>query len=272
MRLPIIATSVAVLTAVALISTPAFAGQHGHQGGGQHGASAPQSRGSAGHAQQRSQAQAPRQQAQAPVSRSQSYGARPQSYGQRYDGRSNGFVGNAAPRGSYNAQHYAPNYRYAPNYGARYAPNYGGRYYGSRGYGYGYYSPRYYGAGYAFRPRFSLGYGIWAGYPVPYAFDYGYPVPVYGYEQPQTVVVNPGSANANAYGGISFEVTPYEADVYVDGNFAGHVSDFNGGKQPMTLAAGNHRIEIVADGYQTLTFDASVQPGQIIPYRGDMQR
>jgi hypothetical protein len=253
---------VTLLAAATLMAVPAFAGQqHGHSEG-RRGASAPQAR---GQAQPRAQA--------APVARSQaapSGASRPQAYAQRYNGRTNAYVGQAVPRGAV-APHYAPNYHSAPNY--RYAPNYhyapyAPRYYAPHAYGYGYYAPRYYGAGYVFRPYFSIGFGFWGGYPVPYSYAYPYPVPVYGYAQPQSVVVNPGSN----YGGISFQVTPYEADVYVDGNYAGHASDFDGSKQPMTLAAGTHRIEIVANGFQTSSFDVNVQPGQIIPYRGDLQQ
>jgi hypothetical protein len=256
-----------LLAAATLMAVPAFAGQqHGHPEG-RRGASAPQARGQAQpHAQA---APAPRPQGAAPGA------GRAQGYAPRYNGQNNAVVGQAVPRGAvapryapnYNngSYHNAPNYRYAPNY--HYAP-YAPRYYAPHAYGYGYYAPRYYGPGYVFTPHLSIGFGFWAGYPVPYSYAYPYPVPVYGYAQPQTVVVNPGSS----YGGISFQVTPYEADVYVDGNYAGHASDFDGSKQPMTLAAGQHHIEIVANGYQTSSFDVNVQAGQIIPYQGDLQR
>ena len=160
----------------------------------------------------------------------------------------------AVPRGNVVVPRYEP--RYQPHYAPRYEP----RYYGSRSY----VRP------YQFRPRFSIGFGIYAGYPVPYSYyAYPYPVPVYGYSTPREVIVG---ADSNAYGGITFEMTPYEADVYVDGTFAGHVSDFDGTRQPLTLTAGTHQIEVVAPGYQTLSFDVNVQPGQVIPYRGDLQR
>jgi hypothetical protein len=139
--------------------------------------------------------------------------------------------------------------------------------------------PRYYGPAYrhygpvyrpyAFRPRFNIGFGIRVGYPVA-AYAYPYPVPVYGYSAPPApVVVGPGSA---VYGGISLEMTPDDAAVYVDGGYAGIVSDFDGTRQPLTLAAGTHRIEVQEAGYQPLQFDVTVQAGQVIPYQGDLQR
>jgi len=157
------------------------------------------------------------------------------------------------PRGGY-APRNAP--RYTPRYAPHYAPQYG---YGVRGY----YRP------YAFRPRLSIGFGIFAGYPVPYAYSFPYPVEVYGYAAPRgPVMVTPGS---NVYGGVALEITPNDAAVYVDGNYAGLVRDFDGSTQPLTLTGGSHRIDVEAEGFAPLTFDVGVQPGQVIPYRGDLQ-
>jgi hypothetical protein len=135
---------------------------------------------------------------------------------------------------------------------------------------------------YQFRPRVSLGFGLWVGYPVafpyyyggyPYPYPYPYPAyayPSYPYPPPAgTVGVQPGAAND---GGISFEITPDDADVYVDGVNMGRVSDFGPMSQPLFMATGRHAIEIRRAGYQALTFDADVHPGQVIPYEGTMQR
>jgi PEGA domain len=149
-----------------------------------------------------------------------------------------------------------PRGAYAPRYAPRYEPRYG---YGIRGY----YRP------YVYRPRISIGFGIFAGYPEPYAYSYPYPVPVYGYAAPRgPVMITPGS---NAYGGVALEITPNDAAVYVDGTYAGLVRDFDGSTQPLTLTGGTHRIDIEAQGFAPLSFDVGVQPGQVIPYRGDLQ-
>ena len=73
-------------------------------------------------------------------------------------------------------------------------------------------------------------------------------------------------------GGIALEITPDDAAVYVDGTYAGLVRDFDGSTQPLTLTGGTHRIDIEAQGFATLSFDVGVQPGQVIPYRGDLQQ
>jgi len=132
-------------------------------------------------------------------------------------------------------------------------------------------------------------------YPYPY-YDYGYsypyppaygaypppppPQPQYGGSaypsqyppQPSgSVGVQQGPANQNM-GGLSFEITPGDAQVFVDGVLVGAVSQFTPSSQPLGLTPGRHRIEIKAPGYQTLDFDADIVAGQVIPYQGVMQR
>jgi len=122
---------------------------------------------------------------------------------------------------------------------------------------------------YVFRPRTRLSLGLFLGYPVPYTYSYGYAIPVYGYGAPRApVVVAPRSPS---YGGVALEISPYIADVYVDGGYAGRAQQFDGTAQPLTLVPGRHRIELQAAGYAPLIFDVDVLAGQIIPYRGDLQ-
>jgi len=48
------------------------------------------------------------------------------------------------------------------------------------------------------------------------------------------------------------------------------VDDFDGVFQRLRLEPGPHRIEISADGYETLTFDVQAQPDQTITYKGTL--
>jgi hypothetical protein len=136
------------------------------------------------------------------------------------------------------------------------------------------YRPRYFGYNvyrpYVFRPQYRLGLGVFIGYPVPYSYSYAYPVPVYGYRAPiAPVFVGPGST---LYGGIALDIWPDDAAVYVDGVYAGIVRDFDGTRQPLTLLAGTHRLEITGRaGYAPLVFDVTVEPGQVIPYQGELR-
>jgi len=150
---------------------------------------------------------------------------------------------------------------------------YGRSYYGGRDryshYDYRVYGGRTYYRPYTFRPHLSIAFGIFAGYPVPYSYRYDYPIAVYGYRAPRgPVYVGAGSS---LYGGVALEIAPYDADVFVDGSFAGKVQDFDGTYQPLTLAYGTHRIEVQAPGLVPLVFDVTVQPGQVIPYRGELR-
>ncbi len=132
---------------------------------------------------------------------------------------------------------------------------------------------------YAFRPHLNLGFGLWLGYPVPYPY-YGYvypygPADTYPYgadgypppPPPDSVDVAPGQA----YGGLSFEITPTNAGVYIDGQYAGVVSDFTPNAQPLTVLPGQHRIDIEAPGYRPMVFDVYVDAGQVMPYSGTLQ-
>lgn len=126
----------------------------------------------------------------------------------------------------------------------------------------------FYSAPYLFRPHFSLGFGISLGYPVPF-YAYPYAVPVYGYAAPPSpVIVGPGSTR---YGGMSLEISPDNAAVYVDGAYAGVVRDFDGTRQPLTLVNGRHHIVIDAPGFEQWAFDVDIVSGQVLPYRGDLQ-
>ena len=193
--------------------------------------------------------------------RAESRGNDPRHDNNRFSDQRNE-VGRAVPRGNVYAPHYDP------HYGPRYSP----RVYSPRVYGYspGFYGPRSYYRPYVFRPRYSIGFGIFLGYPVPYTYSYPYPIEVYGYGAPRNeVFINPGSTS---YGGVALEITPSDAEVFVDGEYAGHVEDFDGTTQPLTLTPGTHRIEVQAPGYEPMTLDVGVQPGQVIPYRGDLRR
>jgi hypothetical protein len=76
----------------------------------------------------------------------------------------------------------------------------------------------------------------------------------------------------SAPGGVSFEITPDTAAVFVDGTYVGTAGTFGPTSQPLGLISGRHHIEIRASGYRTMTFDADVTSGQIIPYQGTLQR
>lgn len=100
----------------------------------------------------------------------------------------------------------------------------GGGYYGPY-YG-GYYSPFYY-------PPFVSPFG-W--YPYPFG-----PYPPYGLGMYDNTV------------SVRVQVTPREAEVYVDGYYAGIVDDFDGTFQRLRLAPGAHDVTLYLAGYRSTT-------------------
>jgi hypothetical protein len=214
---------------------------------------------------QDSRAAAPRQDSRAAAPRQDSRAAAPRDYGRAQ----------AVPRSSAPAPYYRNESRH--DVGRAYGPSRG--YVAPHGYHsyatpyYHYYGtpyrPYYFGHPYySFRPRFSIGFGLWLGFGVPYPYSWvSYPPPVYGYYQGAVRVV-PG---ATAYGGVSFDISPRDAAIILDGTFIGYASDFAPNAAPLTLAPGPHRIEVQADGYQPMSWDVDIVRGQVIPFRGDMQ-
>jgi len=112
---------------------------------------------------------------------------------------------------------------------------------------------RFYSPYYAFRPRVALGSGLWAGYPV--AYPYGW------YDPFAYASAFPRPVTRNAYGGVSFDVDPRDAAIYIDGEYIGYVDEFGPYDAPLTLPVGLHRVDVRAPGYRTLSFDVSVAPG-----------
>jgi hypothetical protein len=149
---------------------------------------------------------------------------------------------------------------------------------------YGYYG--YYRPYYSFRPRLSLGFGLWLGYPVGYPYYYSYPYPYpypYSYPYPYPYpdpnypdYTNPApsgsvSVTPTTGGGLSFDITPSNAEVYVDGQRVGTVGEFSPTMPPLALTPGRHFVDIRLSGYQPMVFDADIVAGQVLPYQGAMR-
>jgi len=120
-----------------------------------------------------------------------------------------------------------------------------------------YYPQRYYPYGYG---TFGLGYFYYDPYTwYPYDNYYqSYRFNGYGYGYPT--------------GELRLRVRPRNAEVYVDGYYAGRVDDFDGILQALELEAGAYAIEIVAPGFEPIEFDVRIQPGRKITYDGDLRR
>jgi PEGA domain-containing protein len=107
---------------------------------------------------------------------------------------------------------------------------------------------------YVYRPSYSLGvyYGSGGSYPYGYT-PRGYYDPIPG----------------RYYGGVRITGAPREARVFADGYYVGIVNDFDGIFQHMNLEAGPHHIEIDLNGYDGISFDVYVRPGETTTFRAD---
>lgn len=116
---------------------------------------------------------------------------------------------------------------------------------------------------YVFRPRFWLGFGIYIGYPVPYPLMFGPPGYVYG---DGLVIPEP-----SRYGGVSLDIRPDTAVVFVDGVYVGLARDFSPLHQPLTLTPGFHHIELQEPGTIPLAFNVNIVAGEVQPFNGMLQ-
>jgi hypothetical protein len=71
---------------------------------------------------------------------------------------------------------------------------------------------------------------------------------------------------------LRVEVTPRQAEVYVDGYYAGKVDDFDGVFQRLNVTPGGHAITLHFDGYRTLTESVYVAPGTTFKLRDTMEK
>jgi hypothetical protein len=74
----------------------------------------------------------------------------------------------------------------------------------------------------------------------------------------------------DATGELKIDATPSRAAVFVDGQYAGHVDEFNGVGKAMLLTPGQHRLRIALPGY--LPFDTMVdlRPQQKLKIQTDL--
>jgi hypothetical protein len=138
-----------------------------------------------------------------------------------------------------------------------------GGYYGRGGY-YG----GYYGAGYGYYDPFG-GYGGYGGYYGGYYDPWYGGYPSYG---GYTGYPQDSYTAFDDEGKLRLKLKPRDAEVYVDGYYAGIVDEFDGIFQRLRLDSGPHRIEVRAAGYEPLTFEVRITPDHTTTYQGEMKR
>ena len=166
-------------------------------------------------------------------------------------------TGHAVPRQVYSGPYNGSGYRgyYAPYYRGYYAPYYRG-----------YYSPYYWGAGWGWGFGLSFGWGYpYYGYGYPYYSGY-YP----GYYQYPYYPYYPYPYYQN-WSDLRIQVTPRDAEVYLDGYLVGTVDDYDGTFQRLHVPYGEHQISVFFEGYRTIEQKMLFRPGEAYQIRQVMQ-
>ena len=75
-----------------------------------------------------------------------------------------------------------------------------------------------------------------------------------------------------AMGSIRLRASPSNAKVYVDGTLMGIVDDFDGLSNHLDLSAGQHTLELRADGYETYSGTINVLLGKTMTERVTLKK
>jgi hypothetical protein len=81
---------------------------------------------------------------------------------------------------------------------------------------------------------------------------------------------DPNAVYAKVNAQVKIDVTPDRAAVFVDGKFAGSVSDFKGVGKAMLIAPGKHKIKIDLAGYRPFETDVDLLPNQKMTVKTDL--
>jgi PEGA domain len=136
------------------------------------------------------------------------------------------------------------------------APGHGGGHGGGRG---GHFGGGHFGG----RTRVFVGGGWgwgwgWPGYYGYYGYGPGYERQAYG--------------PAEQWATIDTDISPEEAQVYLDGRYIGTADDFDGNPDYLYLKPGRYRIEFRLEGYETLTRQIEARPGTYLDFTDKLHK
>ncbi|TAK13117.1 MAG: hypothetical protein EPO35_10675 [Acidobacteria bacterium] len=151
---------------------------------------------------------------------------------------------------------------------------YDGRYerYDSR---YSNYSYRYNGPRIVFAPREPMRFNRpWFSFRtlvrLPFGLTLGVATPFPSWYRPYIVGRSGYVSPYMPYGGVTFDIEPRDAELWIDGEYIGRASDYSYYDPPLTLVAGLHEVELRSRYSRPLVFEITVIAGQVIPYQGTL--
>jgi len=86
------------------------------------------------------------------------------------------------------------------------------------------------------------------------------PLPVYDYGYHGAVYM----PAPERYGRLETLVSPYSADIYVDGRYIGKTGDFSSNMSAASLRTGRHMLEFRAPGYKSYKAEVNVSPDGLV--------
>ena len=104
-----------------------------------------------------------------------------------------------------------------------------------------------------------------------YAYLSGYVADAYGFSR-RTRSSYDERSQIEQTGYLRLQVLPATAQVYIDGLYVGIADDFSRLSAGRALEIGPHRIEIRAEGFETVTLDVRILPNETITYRRDLRK
>ena len=110
------------------------------------------------------------------------------------------------------------------------------------------------------------------GYYSPYYYAGSYLDPWYGAQYPYPYPMHPSGYASAPDASVRLDVKPKEAEVYVDGYYAGIVDDFDGSFQRLRVEPGQHEIELWLDGYKTVRQQLYLTPNNTFKVKYQMER
>lgn len=69
---------------------------------------------------------------------------------------------------------------------------------------------------------------------------------------------------------VKIAINPNRAAVFVDGQFVGHVGEFDGAGRGMLVAPGTHKIRVALPGYETFETEINAQANQKVELKTDL--
>jgi hypothetical protein len=120
----------------------------------------------------------------------------------------------------------------------------------------------YYGPSVYYRPWYGSRYYWYDPF-----YSYSYPYPYYSAQWPPYYYGRGFDISAS----LRLQVSPRQAEVFVDGYYAGTVDDFDGVFQRLHLEPGEHDLEVFLPGHRSLQQRVYLQPGRTFSVRHAME-